>query len=64
LEEDTNQGIEAINYTIEQVFDPIRVVFSFMNDISFLPSNIKLEKSMKYIGELVLDMILKIKAKV
>lgn len=60
LQELSNPGIAAMDYVIAEVFDPARMAFPLKNRLP-LESNQKLEKCMKHLDQLVLDMIASIR---
>jgi cytochrome P450 len=59
LHEFRNQGIDAMDYVINEIFNPLRVAFPIMSRLP-LPSNRKLRESMRHLDDLVNDMILHI----
>lgn len=60
LQEISNPGIDAMDFVIAEVFDPARMVLPLKNRLP-LESNRKLEKCMKHLDQLVLDMIASIR---
>jgi cytochrome P450 len=61
LEKEINEGIDAMNFVLQEVFDPLRVAFPLINDIPYLNSNRKLEYAMQKLDELVENMIKRVK---
>lgn len=60
LQELSNPGIDAMDFVIAEVFDPARMALPLKNRLP-LESNRKLEKCMKHLDQLVLDMIASIR---
>ena len=56
LHEVRNQGIDAMDYVINEIFNPLRIAFPIMNRLP-LASNRKLRDSMQHLDDLVDDMI-------
>lgn len=60
LREIRNPGIDAMDFVINEVFNPIRIAFPLMNDLP-LPSNRRLRECMGLLDRLVLEMITSIR---
>lgn len=56
LKEESNPGIDAMDYVMAEVFDPARIALSIKNRLP-LESNRHLERCMKHLDQLVVDMI-------
>lgn len=56
LNEESNPGIDAMDYIINEIFDPMRIAFPIKNRLP-LKSNHRLRESMKHLDGLVMDMI-------
>ena len=60
LEQLRNPGIDALDYILGEVFNPVRRMLPVINRLP-LPSNFRLQQSMALLDQLVMDMILAIR---
>lgn len=56
LYEERNPGIDAMDYIINEIFNPLRIAFPLINRLP-LASNRKLKECTEHLDQLVLDMI-------
>lgn len=62
LQELRNPGIDAMDYIINEIFDPVRIALPIKNRLP-LESNRRLEKCMEHLNNLVLEMVGVLKTK-